>query len=90
MAVLAKRPTVAATALHTQASEILGRVSFGDEEIVITKSGKPVAAIVPLHVLAMLQRLEDREDVADARAARAEAGRGEKVSHAAVKARLGL
>ena len=29
-------------------SELLGRVAFGDARVIITRRGKPIAAIVPL------------------------------------------
>ena len=63
-------PTVAARELRTHGSEIVNRVAYGDEEIVVTRRGKPIAAIVSLAALEALRRLEDAQDVADVIAAR--------------------
>lgn len=83
-------PTVAARELRTHGSEIVNRVAYGNEEIVVTRRGKPIAAIVSLKALAALRRLEDAEDVADAVAARKDARRRGTVPLADVKARFGL
>lgn len=81
---------IASTTLHDQTAEVLGRVADGDEEIIVTERGKPVAAIVPIRKLEMIRRIEDRVDAEDARAAREEVNRLGTVSNADVKARLGL
>jgi len=61
---------VAATELRDHASEIVNRVAYGDEELVLTRRGKPVAALVSLAALEKLHRLEDEEDAAEAARAR--------------------
>jgi prevent-host-death family protein len=81
---------IAATTLHDQTAEVLCRVADGDEEIVVTEGGKPVAAIVPIRKLEMIRRIEDRVDAEDARAAREEVSRLGTVPNDDVKARLGL
>ncbi|MHB8154261.1 MAG: type II toxin-antitoxin system Phd/YefM family antitoxin [Bacillati bacterium] len=40
--------SVAARELREHGSEIVNRVAYGDEEIVLTRRGKPIAAIVSL------------------------------------------
>jgi len=61
---------VAATELRDHASEIVNRVAYGDEELVLTRRGKPVAALVSLAALEKLRRIEDEEDAAEAERAR--------------------
>ncbi len=56
-------------------SELVNRAAYGKERVLLSRRGKPVAAVVSLDDAAVLQRLEDERDVADARAARAEARR---------------
>jgi prevent-host-death family protein len=82
--------TIPATELRKHGSDIVNRVAFGDEEVVLTRRGKPVAAIVPVAALEALRHLEDAEDAAAARAARREIAKQGIISHAEVKARLGL
>ena len=53
-------------------ADALSRVAHEGERIVITKTGKPMAAVVPLSDLRMLEDLEDREDMAGAEAALSE------------------
>ncbi len=85
-----KYTTIPTTDLRVHSSEIVNRVAFGDEELVLTRRGKPIAALVSLAALEALHRLEDAEDVADARAAREEIRQHGTLSHEEVKARLGL
>ena len=44
---------------RTRFAELLGRVGFGREEIVIERSGKPMAALIPIEVYEQL--IADRE-----------------------------
>ena len=68
--------------------ETLNRVGFGGGRVVIRKHGKPIAALVSLEDLRVLQALEDRIDLEAAREALAD----ERASRpwAEVKAELGL
>lgn len=40
--------TISATELKNRVSEVINRVHFGDEEVVVTKHGKPFVRFVPL------------------------------------------
>lgn len=55
-------------------SNLLDRVVHGHERVVLTRRGKSLAAMVPLEDMRLLEELEDRTDLADARAALAENG----------------
>lgn len=63
------------TSARAGLSELVNRAAFGKERVVLTRHGKPVGALVPIEDLDLLQVLEDRMDLDDARAALAEAGR---------------
>ena len=53
-------------------ADTINRVAFGRERVVVKRRGKEVAAVVPIDDLRLLEELEDRIDLADARAALAE------------------
>ncbi len=53
-------------------SDTLNRVAFGKERVVLRRRGKEIAAVVPMDDLRLLEELEDRIDLVDARAAFAE------------------
>lgn len=56
--------------LREHGSEIVNRVAYGDEELILTRRGKPIAALVSLQALETLHRLEDAQDVKEAAHAR--------------------
>lgn len=84
--------TMTATEARDHFSELLNRVVYGSEAAVVTRRGKPFAAIVSYEDLRLLERLreqeEDRQDIAAARTALAEPE--PSVSWGQVKAELGL
>jgi len=47
-------------------SNIINRVAFGNESFVLTRRGEPVAALVSLNELKLLQDIEDQIDIEDA------------------------
>jgi prevent-host-death family protein len=53
-------------------SDTINRVAFGKERVVLRRRGKEIAAVVPIDDLRLLEELEDRMDLVDARAALAE------------------
>jgi prevent-host-death family protein len=68
-------------------SDILNRAAYGKERVVIERRGKRLAAVVPLEDLDLLEELEDRVDIEDARRRMKEKG---SVPWATVKKDLGL
>jgi prevent-host-death family protein len=56
---------------RTQLSEILNRVAFGGDQIVVTRHGKPLVAIVATYDLQACQALEDYSDAKEWEAAEA-------------------
>lgn len=55
-----------------QWADIIGRVQFGGERITLERRGKPVAVIVPVADIELLDRLEDHFDLMAALEAKAE------------------
>ncbi len=59
------------TRARSELTELVNRVHYRDEQIVLTKNGKPVAALISQRALELLNRLvEDAEDAIDAEAVR--------------------
>lgn len=58
--------TVTTIGLRDGLADILGRVHHAGERVVVTRSGKAVAAIVPLETLRSLEKFEDEYDIAAA------------------------
>jgi prevent-host-death family protein len=71
-------------------SEIVNRAAFGRERIVLTRRGKPLAAIIPFEHLQWMEEFEDRKDLEEGLAALAEAEEGGTISWEELKAELGL
>ncbi len=53
-------------------ADTINRAAYGKERVVVRGRGKDIAAVVPIDDLRLLEELEDRTDLADARAALAE------------------
>jgi len=71
-------------------SSALNRVAYGRERLVLHRRGKDVAALVPMEDLALLEALEERLDLDDARAALTEARKKGTIPWEKIKAELGL
>jgi prevent-host-death family protein len=74
--------------IRNQMADALNRVAYQGERIVLERHGKGVAAIVSMEDLALLEELEDRRDLEEARKSLGE--KGKNVPLAEVKRRLGL
>lgn len=71
-------------------AEVINRVAYGRERIVINRRGKDIVALVPVEDVALLEAIEDQVDIAQARKALAEARAKGTVRWADLKAELGL
>ncbi len=80
--------TVPAAELRNHGSDIINAVAYGNEQIVLTRHGKPVAAIVSLLVLEALKDVEDRVDREGVRKARADVRKHGTVTLAQIKSSL--
>ncbi len=56
-------------------ADALNRAAYGGERIILERRGKPVAAIVSMEDLAVLEQLEDEADRKAVRKARKEGGK---------------
>lgn len=61
------------TKARAELAEVVNRVAYRQERLVLERRGKGVAAIVPIEDLALLEALEDKFDLEKAREAIAEA-----------------
>lgn|SRR5438552_18678658 len=80
--------TVPAAQLRNHGSDIINAVAYGHEEIVLTRHGKPVAAIVSLLVLEALKDIEDKIDREAVRKARADVRKHGTITLAQIKSGL--
>ena len=85
-------PRVSAAKLNKALPETLDRVVRNRERVVVRRQGKEIAALVPMEDLAALEKMEDRLDAKDFRAAKKQWVRqGKKtVPWDKLKAELGL
>ncbi len=60
---------IPASEARIQFADIVNKVAFGGERIVLHRHGKDVAAIVPVEDLQLIEELENRMDLDAARAA---------------------
>lgn len=59
--------------LRKRLAEVIDRAAHGEERVILARRGKAVAAIVSLEDVELLEALEDRMDLEDARVALIEA-----------------
>ena|ERR1041384_7306658 len=71
-------------------AETISRVAYKGERIVIDRHGKDVAAVVPVEDLRLLEAIEDRIDLSEAREALAATKSEGTVSWKSLKADLNL
>ncbi|MFA5904752.1 MAG: type II toxin-antitoxin system Phd/YefM family antitoxin [Desulfobacula sp.] len=55
-------------------ADIVNKVAYGKEPVVLTRRGQDVAALVSIEELELLQQIEDHIDIEDAKQALAEPG----------------
>ena len=79
--------TLEASTLRQGISDALNRVAYTGERISIRRHGKPIAALVSVEDATLLDAIEDRLDLAEAKKALKEKG---SLPWAEVKKRLGL
>jgi prevent-host-death family protein len=80
------RRKIASSTARSEFADIVNRVAYAGERVIVHRRKKPVAAVVPLSDLELLEQLEDRIDLEDARKRLTEP----TVSWAKIKKELGL
>jgi prevent-host-death family protein len=84
-------PSVSLTELRESLPDTIGRVAHGKERLLIKRHNRPVAAVVPMDDVRLLEMLDDLLDVnAAAEALEEIANGGELKSAAAFRKELGL
>ncbi|MBI2942027.1 MAG: type II toxin-antitoxin system Phd/YefM family antitoxin [Chloroflexi bacterium] len=83
-------PSVTTVGARNQFSDVVNRAAYGKERVILTRRGKPIVAMVPIEDVHLLEELEDRIDLDDARAALEETRREGTVPWEQIKADLGL
>jgi prevent-host-death family protein len=82
-------PPLTTTKARDEFADTINRAAYGKERVVLHRRGKPIAAVVPIEDLQLLEQLEDEIDIAEARRVRTDPTE-EALPWAAVKAKLGL
>lgn len=81
---------VGVTKLRSEIADILSRVQYKGEQIIVERNGKPAAALIPIEELEFFERLEDRLDDLAADEAMREAEGKPLIPWEKIKADLGL
>ena len=80
--------TISTAEARKNFADIVNKVAYGKEPIVLTRRGQQVAALVSMDELELLQQIEDYIDIEDAKKALAEPG--ENITAKEVWKQLGL
>ncbi len=68
-------PTIVTTAdARKNFADIVNQVAYGGDAVILTRKGREIAALVSLDRLELLQLIEDRIDIADAKQSLEEQG----------------
>ena len=78
---------LSATQARQEFADIVNRAAYGGERVILHRRKKPVAAVVPIEDLELIERMEDEVDIAAAKKALKEKGR---IPWSKIKAELGL
>jgi prevent-host-death family protein len=71
-------------------AEVINRVAYGHERVRLTRRGKPLAAVVSIEDVELLERLEDQADLDAMRSALEDPANAQPIPWEQVKADLGL
>jgi prevent-host-death family protein len=77
-----------ASTARAQFADIISRAEYAGERTIVHRRKKPVAAVVPIDDIKLLERLEEEIDLADARKAMKE--KGKSIPWAQIKKELNL
>ncbi|MCW5198164.1 type II toxin-antitoxin system Phd/YefM family antitoxin [Desulfobulbus sp. F3] len=80
--------TISTAEARRNFTDIVNKVAYGAEPIVLTRRGEEIAALISMREMELLRRIEDRMDIEDAEKALAEAG--ENIPAEEVWKKLGL
>jgi antitoxin Phd len=67
--------TISTADARKKFADIVNKVAYGKESIVLTRRGQEIAALISIEELELLQQIEDYIDIEDAKKALAEPGK---------------
>ena len=71
-------------------ADLINRVAYGDERVVLERRGKGLAAVIPINDLEFLEAIEDRIDIDEAKKALADPKNKKPIAWGKVKKELNL
>lgn len=80
--------TISTAEARKNLAELVNKVAYGDDPVILTRRGQEIAALVSIAELELLRQIEDHIDIKDARKALAEPG--DNIPAQEVWKRLGL
>ena len=80
--------TVSTSKARVDFAEIINQVAYRGERVVLGRHGKPIAAIIPIDDLTLLEEIENRMDIDAAKRALAESD--EPIPYEKLRQELGL
>jgi prevent-host-death family protein len=81
---------ITTVAARQRFSDLINRVAYGKDRILLTRRSRPLVAVVPIEDIALLEAMEDRDDLRAARAAIREVKRKGTTPWTQIKKELGL
>lgn len=83
-------PAVTTAAARKNFSDLINRVAYGRDRVILTRRKKALAAVVPIEDIDLIEEIEDREDLKAARAALREVKRKGMIPLSRIKKELNL
>lgn len=81
---------VSVSEARDQFAELVNRAAYGHERVLVARRGRPIAAIVPIEDVKLLERIEDETDLTLALEALADPENAVPIPWEQVEAELGL
>jgi prevent-host-death family protein len=81
---------IGVTKLRSEIADVLSRVQYKGERVILERNGKPAAALIPIKELEFFERMEDYLDDLAADEAEREAEGKPLIPFEEIKRRLGL
>lgn len=83
-------PNISTVEARNKFSNIINRVAFGKERVILTRRGEELVALIPAEDVFLLEAMENQFDLEDARAALKEAQEKGAIPLEAFKKEIGL